>query len=240
METCSVDGCRRPVFVKSRGWCKTHYHRWYRTGDPLAVKYPRASGSPIERWWAKVEKTETCWLWIGGKDRHGYGQFDVAIDGEHKNHRAHRWGYEQLVRPLRSDEPLDHLCRVHACVNPAHLEPVTHAENVARGDAGLWQAAKTHCAQGHPFSDENTVHDGRGRVCIACSKAWSRASTRKSRGTPPDAVHNGEKTHCKHGHEFTPENTRQPARGGRVCIECARIATRESQRRRRARQAKGD
>lgn len=38
--TCSIEGCNRPVKIKSRGWCQTHYFRWRRNGDPLAVKTP--------------------------------------------------------------------------------------------------------------------------------------------------------------------------------------------------------
>lgn len=132
METCAIEGCTEPVFVKSRGWCKKHYYRWHRTGDPLAVKYERGTGP--DRWRKKyVEDENGCWIWTSSRDRLGYGQYDVITDGVHRNWRAHRYVYEQLVRPLAADESLDHLCRVHACVNPAHLEPVTNAENCRRG-----------------------------------------------------------------------------------------------------------
>jgi hypothetical protein len=236
MDTCQIDNCELPVFVRSRGWCRKHYHRWHRTGDPLVVKYERAAGTPLERWWAKVEKTNTCWLWRGSLDRRGYGQFDVIDSDGHRNHRAHRWGYQQLVRPLNDDEPLDHLCRVHACVNPAHLEPVTHAENVARGEAGLRNASKTHCDNGHEFTPENTYRrrDNNARQCRECARQSTREAQRKARGTPADAVHNGDKTHCKHGHEFTPENTYNPPKGGRQCRTCARVKIREYMQRKRA------
>lgn len=247
METCRIDGCQAPVFVKSRGWCRKHYYRWHRTGDPLAAKYERASGSPIERWWAKVDKAGPipaerpelgpCWLWTKSLDRNGYGQFDVIDAAGHKNHRAHRWGYQQLIRPLADDETLDHLCRVHACVRPEHLDPVPHAVNVGRGDGGQHNAMKTHCPAGHEFTEANTyiVNAERGwRACRECRRNQTREAQRRRRGTAPDAVHNGEKTHCKNGHEFIAENTRIRPTGGRECKECARAATRESQRRRRA------
>lgn len=246
METCQIDGCQAAIFVKSRGWCRKHYNRWYKTGDPLAAKFNRASGSPSERWLAKVNQDGPvptvradlgpCWLWTGSLDRHGYGQFDVIDDRGHKNHRAHRWGYQQLVRPLADDETLDHLCRVHECVRPTHLDPVPHAVNVERGEAGRHNAVKTHCAQGHPFDEENTLLRSDGRQCRTCRNKASRAANRRARGTAEDAVHNGDKTHCKSGHEFTPENTRIRPTGGRECKECARIANRESMRRRRAKQ----
>lgn len=249
METCQIDGCQAAVFVKSRGWCRKHYNRWHKTGDPLAAKFNRASGPPSERWLAKVDKAGPvpairpdlgpCWLWTGSLDRKGYGQFDV-LDGEgHKNHRAHRWGYQRLVRTLADDETLDHLCRVHACVRPTHLDPVPHAVNVERGEAGRHNAEKTHCPAGHEFTEANTylVEPERDwRACRECRRNTTRIAQRRSRGTADDAVHNSDKTHCKNGHEFTTDNTRIRPSGGRECKECARTATRESMRRRRAKQ----
>jgi hypothetical protein len=67
---------------------------------------------------------------------------------------------------------LDHLCRHRGCVNPAHLEAVTHAENMARGAYAL----KTHCAHGHEFNDENTYRPlTGGRECRVCRANRSRA-----------------------------------------------------------------
>lgn len=230
METCQIEGCDSPVLVKSRGWCAKHYHRWHRSGDPLQAAYVRTEGTPMQRWEAKVDKTGDCWVWTASLDKHGYGQFDVTDDGVRRNHRAHRWGYQQLVRPLATAETLDHLCRNHACVRPAHLDPVLHAVNVARGESGRNNASKTHCPQGHPYDDANTyVQPGSThRACRACI----RDRARRRRGTSADAVPNGNKTHCKHGHEFTPENT-ITRKDGRACRECGRRATADYMRRRR-------
>ena len=90
----------------------------------------------IERFAEKYEVDENvgCWLWTAGKTN-GYGVF---WDGE-KVVLAHRWGYEFYRGPLpvwvpgKSPE-CDHLCREPTCVNPWHLEAVSRAENIRRGD----------------------------------------------------------------------------------------------------------
>lgn len=70
-----------------------------------------------------------CWDWGRARDGAGYG----AIWYEGRVQGAHRWVYEQLVGPIAKGLDLDHLCRNPRCVNPDHLEPVTHAENIRRG-----------------------------------------------------------------------------------------------------------
>ena len=70
-----------------------------------------------------------CWIWQGALGVGGYG----ALHREGRTQRAHRWMYKQFVGPIPEGAELDHLCRVRACVNPAHLEPISRAENVRRG-----------------------------------------------------------------------------------------------------------
>jgi hypothetical protein len=84
------------------------------------------------RFWAKVEEDERgCWIWTGAKTT-GYGRYSPP-----KAKRlvlAHRYAFENLVGPVPAGLDLDHLCRTRACVNPAHLEPVTRQVNLLRGD----------------------------------------------------------------------------------------------------------
>jgi HNH endonuclease len=71
-----------------------------------------------------------CWLWQLAKNPSGYGVVGIAAG---KTALAHRAYYEERFGPVPEGMELDHLCRVRACVNPEHLEPVTHTENLRRG-----------------------------------------------------------------------------------------------------------
>jgi hypothetical protein len=71
-----------------------------------------------------------CHVWVGQLNRNGYG---VCCVKGYQTYLAHRITYEQKYGPIpRGLEP-DHLCRVPACINAEHLEPVTRAVNVRRG-----------------------------------------------------------------------------------------------------------
>lgn len=122
-----------------------------------------------ERFWEKVEKTNTCWIWKGAKVL-GYGFFHVSLNnGVRRSMMAHRYSY-LLKKPIPKGLQLDHLCRNRACVNPDHLEPVSIKENVARG-IGITavNARKTHCKYGHEFTQGNTyVRPNGSRSCRAC------------------------------------------------------------------------
>jgi hypothetical protein len=143
----------------------------------------RSPLSDAQRFWSKVNKTETCWLWTAGKNTDGYGVFHLS---EPKRLvRAHRWAYIAILGPIHNGLTLDHLCRVRHCVNPSHLEPVTDRENLLRGISPLVvNARRTHCIHGHEFTPENTslTPDGR-RNCKACKRkavALRRARQKES------------------------------------------------------------
>jgi hypothetical protein len=178
--TCAIDGCDGIHF--GRGWCMKHYTRWRRHGDPLVDK-GLLSTTPEERFWARVDQTDSCWLWTGPLTANGYA--DVTIG--RRRMRAHRFAYELLVGPIPDGLQLDHVkargCRHRHCVNPAHLEPVTQTENILRGNSpAAIHARKTHCINGHEFSPENTYHrpDNGGRQCRTCISDRQRRSNQRS------------------------------------------------------------
>jgi hypothetical protein len=109
-----------------------------------------------------------CLIWMGQCEHGGYGM--VWFEG--KKRLAHRVSYLLHKGTIPEGQTLDHLCRVPACINPDHLEPVTRRENTLRGDgpAGI-NSRKTHCINGHKFTEENIYMHPRGfRQCRICRK----------------------------------------------------------------------
>lgn len=134
---------------------------------------------PIERrFWLQVEETKTCWLWIGAKNKLGYGQFTVSNSPPiYIKELAHRFAWQLTKGRIPEGLVLDHHCKVPACVNPLHLEPVTQKENILRGQSlTAINARKTVCKRGHVFDDTNTYHykNRSSRACRKCAAMHSR------------------------------------------------------------------
>ena len=116
-----------------------------------------------------------CWL-VPATTSSGY---------HHVNDRgrflmAHRVMWEEVNGPVPDGLELDHLCRVRNCVNPAHLEAVTHAENMRR--SGL---ARPRCPKGHDRLTDPYVSPSGKRACPDCLREHNRTYVRQP--TSPNA-----------------------------------------------------
>lgn len=140
----------------------------------MSQKFPQADIDRFERKYMP-EPNSGCWLWLNALDKGGYGVFTIRRGvGNKANIAAHRFSYETYAGPIPEGRVVDHLCRVRSCVNPSHMELVTQRENVLRGDLGKRMVA-TLCENGHPFSFENTVVDGKDKVtCLTCGSVYRR------------------------------------------------------------------
>ena len=127
-----------------------------------------------------LEDANGCWIFQGALGGAGdYGQFSWVVSGERHTRGAHILMYLIFVGPIPDGYEVDHLCRVHACGRPSHLEAVTHQVNQKRGLNG----SKTHCKHGHPFDEENTYINTRGqRECRTCRTQAVYRSKAKRKG----------------------------------------------------------
>ena len=129
-----------------------------------------------ERFWEKVDKTDTCWNWTASKRGKVYGGFQY----KGKLRLAHRVVYEMYRGVIPVGLEIDHLCNNTICVNPDHLEVVTPRENTLRSNnPTAINARKTSCIHNHPLSGDNLyTHPNGGRGCRACSsrsyKQWAK------------------------------------------------------------------
>lgn len=138
---------------------------------------PKWYNQYMDRFLSHVNKTDSCWLWTASKDSRGYGYFYSG----NKNVKAHRASYQFFVGEIPANMVIDHLCKNPSCVNPKHIEAVTQAENLYRGDTlAAINRAKTHCKNGHEFTQANTITRKNGtrncRTCINLLKKKYRKS----------------------------------------------------------------
>lgn len=169
---CSIAGCEYRVYA--RKVCHTHY--LYLLASEATTK-PTPS-TQERRFWPYVAKGPPvqCWLWLGYRDRKGYGRFRLGKEGGLKTCIAHRFAYELTNGTIPAKYYIHHLCNNPQCVNPRHLQalpPSTHVLTGASPHAN--NARKTHCKHGHPFDLTNTLLTSHGyRQCRTCENGKKR------------------------------------------------------------------
>lgn len=136
------------------------------------------------RFWSKVDKNGPlaspllghCWIWLGGQTMKGYGVFKARLNGKFKTVQAHRYALilSNIEMPVGTE--LDHLCRKRPCVNPLHVESVTHRVNIMRGiGKAAHYAVASECIYGHAFDKKNTIVTKTGkRRCRTCKNRAHR------------------------------------------------------------------
>lgn len=140
---------------------------------PAPIRMGQKGKSALERFDAKwrLDPATGCWVWTAAlmfsRGGSAYGVFGQGL--------AHRFAYKVFRGPIPEGLEIDHLCRRTLCVNPKHLEAVTHAENQKRGNSGKVMAEmhrrKTRCPQGHPYDEANTYRHGGRRYCRTCKRS---------------------------------------------------------------------
>lgn len=181
------------------------------------------SDRSIESFWARVHKVEMtgCWVWRGHINKQRYGTWTFWENGKGRTVYPHRYAYELLVGPIPEGIVLDHLCLNRTCCNPAHLDPISCAENVRRGLESRqfpgFNESKTHCPAGHPYDGDNLHVRANGmRDCRTCARD-RRREERKDLPSKPRP----RKDFCVNGHAMTEDNIIGEGKT-RACRECAR------------------
>lgn len=225
-QPCEVEDC--DLKAHAHGYCSVHAGRQARHGTPTPTT---ARLDPVGAFWLQVERAgpDECWLWNGFRQPEGYGRISPRRGPSASGTQlAHRVAYELAFGLIPEGLHLDHLCRNPPCVNPAHLEPVTAAENTLRGLHGV---LRVECAKGHPLTPENTYlrKSDNSRHCKTCRREQS--AERRQRGESSESL--SMRTHCKKGHELAGDNIKWNG-SVRQCRTCARESARKYAAKKRA------
>lgn len=160
MTVCSIPKCGRNTI--GRGFCSTHYSRWFRNGNQTLRR--DLTLTLEQRFWAKVQKRDQCWLWTGAASRQGYGQLLF----KRKNEKAHRLSWQLHNGAIPEGVWVLHKCDVKKCVRPDHLFLGTRLDNVRD------MIAKGRDARGERSATAKLT-EGKVREIISIGSSLSRA-----------------------------------------------------------------
>lgn len=123
MKICTFEGCDKKHHA--RGLCSSH-RRQSDAGKPLTRLRDMGNGKSFQdRFWAKIQRTETCWDWTGAINSRGYG----VIKKNDNILLAHRYSYQEHKGKIPTGISIDHVCHNKRCVNPSHLRLATDKQN---------------------------------------------------------------------------------------------------------------
>lgn len=112
-----------------------------------------------------------CWVWTGTKFASGYARLYLE---PRQSIRVHRMSFLIFNGPLIPGLVIDHKCRNKICINPNHLRQVSNSVNSIENSNSVSaiNIAKTHCKNGHEFTEENTYNQPNTnfRYCKKCSR----------------------------------------------------------------------
>jgi hypothetical protein len=171
--------------VRARRLCNAHYKKLLKYGDPLYGTSNMRGRPRLEQYQVKIDQRgpDDCWPWTAGRSKKTYGQFASG------SMPAHRYGFSQLIRPLKPGETVDHTCHNRTpdcpggntcehrlCQNPAHWEAVSDWVNGSRGQSfAATNARKKECDWGHDLTDPDNSYGYRGRrQCKKCARLAAR------------------------------------------------------------------
>lgn len=180
---CSIEGCGRPE--DCRTWCKMHWKRWKKYGDPLLgrVRY----SDPALAFAARTQWRGGCLIWTGSRISAGYGNMRI---GE-SNKLAHRFAWEQVRGPIPSGLDVDHTCFTPACCNVQHLRLATRKQNlenhqgptaastsgvrgVYRSKSGKWATQVTHHQKRHTAGTFLTLEEAESAIVLLRNRLFTR------------------------------------------------------------------
>lgn len=210
---CSIEGCNADVH--GFGMCDLHYRRMKKHGN--------ANQGMVILPDYIVDTLTGCWNWQKAVNKQGYGRKTIMVNFKKKTIVAHRYIYEQIKGEIPPHYDLHHKCKNTSCVNPEHLEPLTRLDHRRKTTKLNEVLIKEILDSTLPASQLSELYGiAKGTVeRIRSGKTWKDIVPKYAKY---EFVPNHEKTHCKYGHEFTPENTyyrsSKKQKNQRICIEC--------------------
>lgn len=137
----------------------------------------------------EVDPTTGCWNWTAARGDHGYGTIgETVAPMKSKTLLAHRLSFEMHKGPIPEGLVVDHMCNNRACVNPNHLQAITHWENINRSPSPeIQRRLANRCIRGHDLTDQANVYirlDTGRRQCKPCERIRAEAARRRAGAMP--------------------------------------------------------